>query len=474
MMTSNTPLSGLSATVLARMVATKAISPVELLETHLAAVETWNPIINAICTLDADNARNAAKAAEAAVIRGDALGPLHGLPLGIKDVTPTAGLRTTYGSPLFAGHVPTESAAVVTRLSDAGAILLGKTNTPEFAAGANTVNAVFGATRNPHNTDLTVGGSTGGGAAAVATGMIALAEGTDFGGSLRVPASFCGVVGLRPTAGLIPSHPVPDPWDTGRTHGPMARRVEDIVLMLPAMCGLSDLSAISVTPPWASLATAVQDAAKKKLRIGAALDIAGVGIDPVVSSAFEKSVATLSAEHPVEIIDFDIGAGRTAYQTLRGLWMTVQYQSHLDNLIRLGVNVRGNIEAGLKVSIRDLADAHRVRAELWHRWRTLFSRFDVLITPTVPVEPFPVVENYPTSIAGRKLTNYIDWIAPTFLVTLAGLPAISVPFGETSGGLPLGLQIIGRRFSEPTLLALAGAVEQLFPVRPPIPRPQNR
>jgi len=242
------------AAELARLIRSKAVSPVEVLGAHLDAIARINPAVNAICTLAAESATAAARQAEDAVMRGDPLGPLHGIPVGIKDVTPTAGIRTTYGSRLYADHVPTEDAAVVASLKAAGAVVLCKTNTPEFAAGANTVNALFGATRNPRNLALTVGGSTGGGAAALACGMIALAEGTDFGGSLRVPAAFCGVVGLRPTPGLVPAHPVSLPWDFGRTHGPMGRTVEDVALMLDAIVGPSAVSPISVSPPWTSAA----------------------------------------------------------------------------------------------------------------------------------------------------------------------------------------------------------------------------
>jgi amidase len=223
-------LNRCSATEQARLIRAKTISPVELLQAHLEAIERLNPEINAICTLAADSAMAAAKRAERAVMAGEEIGLLHGLPIGIKDVTPTAGIRTTFGSPLHADHVPTEDAAVVAQIKQAGAIVIGKTNTPEFAAGANTVNRLFGATRNPWNLALSVGGSTGGGGAALASGMVALAEGTDFGGSLRVPAAFCGVVGLRPTAGLVPRFPTPLPWDVGTVHGPMARTAEDAYL----------------------------------------------------------------------------------------------------------------------------------------------------------------------------------------------------------------------------------------------------
>jgi amidase len=241
-----------SATELAALIRSRAISPRELLDAHLKVIERVNPKLNAVVTLAADHARDAAQEAEAAVMRGDELGLLHGLPIAIKDTTRTAGIRTTFGSPLFADHVPEEDAEVVRRLKTAGAVVTAKTNTPEFATGANTVNDVFGATRNPWNPALSPAGSSGGSAVAVATGMVPLAQGTDFGCSIRIPAAFCGIVGIRPTPGLIPSYPIALAWDPGQVHGPLARSAEDAALMLDAMVGFSRLSPISVHPPWSN------------------------------------------------------------------------------------------------------------------------------------------------------------------------------------------------------------------------------
>lgn len=461
-MSASQDLSRRSAADLARLISTRAVSPVEVIEAHLAVIARVNPHVNAICTLAADQAVATARRLEQTIMAGDATGPLAGLPVGIKDVTPTAGIRTTYGSPLFADHVPDEDAAVVTRLRQAGAIVLGKTNTPEFAAGANTVNRVFGATRNPWDLDKSVGGSTGGGAAALASGMIALAEGTDFGGSLRVPAAFCGMIGLRPTAGLIPNHPVPNPWDVGRVHGPIARTAEDAALMLDALIGLSDLSPISALPPWKSARDAMASMPDAKgIKIVYSPDIAGVGVDPEVE-ALCRSAARALADAGASVVesDFSLADGYDAYQALRGLWMVTNYFVHLDGLDKLFANLRGNIEAGLKLTARDLAAAEQKRGELWHRCRALFAGADLLLTPTAPVPPFPVAQNYPDAIAGRKMATYIDWIAPTFLITLCGLPAISTPCGRTAAGLPVGLQIVGPRFSEPRLLATARLVQE--------------
>ncbi len=381
-----------SATELARLIRSKAISPVELMRSCPETIERLNPKINAICTLAAESAMAAAQDAERAVMAGEAIGLLHGVPIGIKDLTPTAGIRTTFGSPLYANNVPSEDAAVVKRIKQAGAIVVGKTNTPEFGAGANTVNRVFGATRNPWDLALSVGGSSGGGAAALASGMLPLAEGTDFGGSLRVPAAFCGVVGLRPTVGLVPRYPVPLPWDVGTVHGPMARSAEDTALLLEVMMGDEHgLTPISVTPPWKSLTAAVaQRRDLKTMRIGYAPDIAGLGVDPEIGSACRTAAMGLvDCGASVDELEFSVADGLEAYLVLRGLTMVARFFESLDELEKFEPNLKGNIETGSKLTIGDIARAERKRAELWHRWRTLFERIDLLLTPITPVPHFP-------------------------------------------------------------------------------------
>lgn len=464
-------MNNINAVDLARLVRTKALSPVEVLKSHLDAIARANPAINAICTLAAEQAMEAARAAEDAVMRGRALGSLHGVPIGIKDVTPTAGIRTTYGSPLYADHVPQEDAEVVTRLKTAGAIVVGKTNTPEFATGANTVNSVFGATRNPWDLRLTAGGSTGGGAAAVAARMLPLAEGTDVGCSLRVPAAYCGVVGLRPTAGLVPNSAEPLPWDPTCVHGPIARTASDVALMLDAMTGASARSPISFDPPWrGELVPMIEETRDLRgLSIGYVADIAGLGVDAEVEHICRSAaLGVRQTDASVTQLTLDLSEGVDAYQVLRGEWMVAQYTDRLDRLHEFGANLAGNIELGLALTSRDLAVAERKRAEVWHRMRRFFDDYDLLLTPTVPVPPFPVEQNYPTEIGGRKLDNYTTWFAPAFIVSLVALPAASVPAGLTSAGLPVGLQIIGPRCSEPRILACAKFIAELNPIgRPP-------
>jgi amidase len=459
-------LSRKTANELASLIATRAVSPVEVLDSHLATIARVNPKLNAIVTLVADAARRSAKHAAAAVMRGDKLGALHGLPVVIKDITPTSGIRTTYGSPLFKDNVPAEDAEVVRRLKAAGAIVLGKTNTPEFAAGANTFNDVFGVTRNPWNPALSPAGSSGGSAVAVATGMAPLAQGTDFGCSIRMPASFCGIVGIRPTPGLTPNWPMPLAWDPGQVHGTLARTAEDAALMLDAIVGFSRKSPISVAPPWASARDIVANARDAKgLRIAYVSDIAGIGVEPEIDDICRASALSLrDAGASVEEIAFDISDGKSPYQTWRGLWMVGQQFANLDRLEEFGVNLKGNVKAGLKVTPTEFAASEQKRAQLFQRFARLFEQCDLLITPQSPVKQFPVEMNFPTLINGKKLENYTDWIAGSFLITLMSLPGGSVPAGKTSDGLPVGIQIVGPRFEEPLILSVMKIVQQTHPI----------
>jgi amidase len=458
---------------LAALVRSRKISPLELLDAQLSVIDRLNPTLNAIVTLAVGSARTAARAAEQAVIRGDKLGAMHGLPIGIKDIVATAGIRTTYGSPLYADNVPTEDAEVVRRLKAAGAIILAKTNTPEFATGANTVNPLFGATRNPWNPALSPAGSSGGSAAAVASGMLPIAQGTDFGCSVRFPAAFCGIVGIRPTPGLTPNHPMPLGWDPGQVHGPLARNVEDAALMLDSIVGFSRISPISVAPPWTGASEIVDEARDAKgLRIAFARDIAGIGVESEIEAICRKSASGLRHQGAtVDEIDFDLSEGRDPYKTWRGVWMVGQQFANLARIDAFGENLKGNVKSGLTITTAALAAAEQTRLALFQKMRALFERYDFLLTPTAPVKPYPVELNFPIEINGKSFENYIDWIAPGFLITLLSLPAASVPAGLTADKLPVGLQIIGPRFEEPRILSLAKLVQQANPIGwPPISR----
>jgi len=459
----------LSATELRRLVASRELSPVTVLEACLERVTRHNSTINAVVTRN-ERALDDARDLERRLARGEAPGILCGLPVGIKDVTPVAGLRTTYGSPLYGDHVPTEDALVVQRLRAAGAVIIGKTNCPEFAAGGNTFNEVFGRTRNPWDPSRSAGGSTGGGAAALATGMIALAEGTDLGGSLRIPASFCGVVGLRPSPGLVPTHPADWVWDTLQVTGPVARTAEDVALMLQAIAGPSPYAPIAQPVKGRNFAAAPRRRARKHLRLAYCADIAGIGVTEDIERVCRRAAVGLADQGAtVEEIVLDLSAARRAFLALRGLWFVSWMYRRLDQLDRFGKNVAGNIRSGLETATRDLAGAEDVRGRLWHQFRELFDRFDHLLTPCMAVPPFPVEHDFPETIAGKPMQTYVDWIAPTFVLSLTGLPVASVPCGLDPSGLPVGLQIVGKQFGEEGVLALAAQIQTRHPIgRPPL------
>jgi amidase len=452
----------MSARALASAIASRALSSVDVLESHLAQIARLNPRLNAVVTLATETAREAALAADVAVASGQTLGPLHGLPVLIKDITLTKGIRTTYGSPLFQDFVPDQDSDVVARLRKAGAIILGKTNTPEFAAGANTVNEIFGATLNPWNTDLSPAGSSGGSAVAVASGMAPLAQGTDFGCSIRIPASFCGIVGLRTTPGLIPNRPMALPWDPGQVHGPLARSAEDAALMLDGMTGFDPLWPISLPPLWDNAAEAVaRFETARELRIAYVSDISGLGVDREVDSICRAAARRLEGEGAqVDEIFLDLSDGFAPYKVLRGEWRVGQQFERLALLQRFGPNLRGNVEDGLRIGTKEIAGAEAARERVQERMRTFFSTYDILLTPAAPVTPYPVTKHFPDEIGGRTLSNYIDWIAQAFLITLVGFPAASVPAGLSESKLPVGLQIVGPRLSEPRLLGLCKLVQR--------------
>ena len=453
-------IADLSATELRRRLAAREITVAESVEACLERVKQHNPALNAIVTLNPDALDDAVQL-DRKIRKGDDPGPLCGLTVGIKDVTPVAGLRTTFGSPIYANHIAKEDAVVVRRLREAGAVILGKTNCPEFAAGANTFNEVFGRTRNPWDSTKSAGGSTGGGAAALATGMIALAEGTDLGGSLRIPAAFCGVTGLRPSVGLVPTHPTDWVWDTLQVTGPMARTPEDVALMLQSIAGPDERSPLTQPIDGRDFVRGAR-ATRRNVRVAYCSEIAGIHVDPGVERVCREAAFALAGQSMnVEEIQLDLSAARPAFLSLRGLWFVTQMFGRLDMQDRFGPNVGGNVRSGLEVTARELAAAESYRAQLWHQLRTLFEKYDHVLTPCVAVPPFPVEQNYPDTIAGKPMETYIDWIAPTFVLSLSGLPVACVPAGLDSNGMPVGLQIAGGQFGEEDVLALAAQIHRL-------------
>jgi amidase len=424
----------------------------------------------------AEQALAAARRATAAVgKRGATLGPLHGVPVSIKDLTPTKGIRTTWGSKIFEHHVPDADGLVVERLKAAGAIVIGKTNTPEFGAGANTFNAVFGPSRNPWNPKLTCGGSTGGGAIALATGLGPLAQGSDLGGSLRVPAAFCGVVGFRTSPGCVPVWPNANAWDSYSVQGPMARTVSDAALMLSVIAGPDPRVPISYPVDPRALLTAVKRPSVRGLRIAWGGDLGITPLDHEVRRVTEATVAVfrrLGAR--VETGHPDFGDAAEIVRTSRGLAMVTRQEANLakwrsvmqENLVK-------NTEQGLALTASEIARGDRLRTDLFHRVRQFMERYDLILTPTAPVPPFPLeMRSGPEEINGVRMTNYIQWALLTYAFTVINAPAISVPAGFTRDGLPVGLQIAGHWRDEVTVLRAAAAFEAAAPwahVRPPNP-----
>jgi len=438
----------------------REISVLEVTEAHLAAIAERNPEVNSVVTLCADQARDQAKNLDAKLNADEELGALAGLPVGIKDTTDTKDIRTTYGSKLFEDHVPTTDAAIVERIKQADGIVIGKTNTPEFAAGANTVNAVFGATKNPWNKTLSAGGSTGGGAAGLASGFFALAEGTDLGGSLRIPAAFCGVVGIRTTPGLIPYFPNGSPFDLFDVEGPMARTVPDLALALSVYSGTHSHYASSQQAGTIFDEGIFAEEKSPKLKMAFASDIAKVGTEPDVLEQCQIAIKNLAAAgHSVDEIELDLSQGRSAFTTLRAQWMVNKHFDKLGQLSKLNENLAGNIEKGLSQTPLELAAAEADREKVWTDMAKILDQYDVVLTPVSSVNPFPVEQNYPKTINGEPMSSYIDWIASTFVISLIGLPAVSVPAGLTPDGLPVGVQIIGGRYSEAKLLQLAHQIQ---------------
>lgn len=448
----------MSACELVERMRCRDLSPVELTRACLRRIERDNGALNAICTVS-DRALEDASKAEDALMKGH-LAPLLGLPFGIKDITDTAGLRTTYGCELYSRNVPLEDALVVARLRAAGGVLIGKTNTPEFAAGGNTFNEIFGVTRNPWNPTKSAGGSTGGGAAALASGMIALAEGTDLGGSLRIPASFCGVVGLRPSPGLVPTVPDDFCWDALQVTGPMARTVEDVALMLQAIAGPDPGKPLQQPIAGRDFVKAAMGGVGSETRIAYATQVAGIGMEPEIDQICWKAGRELrQLGCPVDRVEFDLSFGREAFLALRGLWMVVQQYDRLPQMDRFGSNLAGNIRAGLQVSSERLAAAEHARNRIWRKFRDFFRSHDCLLTPCMAAAPFDAGMNYPEEICGRKMATYVDWIAPTFVLTLSGLPVASVPCGLDGNGLPVGIQVVGPPQGEEKVLAVARQIQ---------------
>ena len=450
------------ATELAGMLRAREISARELLDAHLDRIDRLNPDLNAVVTLDAEGARTAADAADAALGAGDEVGPLHGLPVAHKDTHATGGLRTTWGSPLHVDTVPLRDELIVARYKAAGAVRVGKTNVPEFAAGSHTFNTVFGASHNPYRHGLSVGGSSGGAAAALAAGLVPLADGSDMGGSLRNPAAFCNVVGLRPTPGRVPTWPAALGWSQLSVQGPMGRTVADVALQLSVVAGADPRVPISLSDDPAGFAAGMSDRLHG-VRVAWAPDLGGrVTVDPAITavlasvgSVFEGLGATVEEACP------DLSDADDVFGTLRAWIFDTTYtdlaRRHPD---KVKESIRWNAEMGAKLTGADLARAEIAHTKLYERMVAFFETYDVLLAPTTQVLPFPVELEYPTEIGGVPQENYLEWMRSCTVISATGSPALSVPGGFTDDGLPVGLQIIGAPRADRRVLEVGHAFEQ--------------
>jgi amidase len=452
----------LTAVELAGRIARREVSVTEVVRAHLAQIERVNGKVNAVVTLTAERALEEARARDEALARGQAPGPLFGLPVVHKDLVPTRGIRTTYGSPIYRDHVPDEDALIVERLRAAGAVTLGKSNTPEFGAGSQTFNEVFGRTLNPYDVTKTCGGSSGGAAVALACGMVPIADGSDMGGSLRNPAAFCNVVGLRSAPGRVPFWPNESAWLPFSVQGPMARTVADVALLLSAIAGPDPRSPIAIREPGERF-RAPLGRDFKGVRVAWSRDLGGLPIDRRVTATLETQRRTLETLGCViEDGQPDFDGARQIFQTWRAVAFAAKYGPLLaQHRHQMKDTVVWNIEQAGKLSARDVGDAETKRTALYHRVRVFMERHEFLVLPATQVPPFDVTQPYVTEIDGVRLPTYIDWMRACSDITVTGLPAISVPGGFTTEGLPVGLQIVGRHQDEWGVLQLAHAFEQV-------------
>ena len=457
----NDDLCFLSATEQSKLIRSQKISVQELIRAHLDQIERYNPVLNAIVTLTADSAMAEAYAADQQLEKNTEVGILHGLPVAHKDLFLTKGVRTTFGSLAFEDFVPDVDSLPVERLKKAGGISLGKTNTPEFGAGSQTFNAVFGSTPNPYDLTKTCGGSSGGGAVALASGMISIADGTDLGGSLRNPASFCNLVGIRPSVGRVPSWPESLGWYTMSVPGPMARTVQDVALAMAAMSGPDDRSPISLEAPGEIFLNPLTRSFKA-CKIAFSANLGGLPVEPEVAKVVESTRAVFQ-NLGCEVINDEPNISEA--DEIFMLWRAWRTELRITPLLKehrtqFKDTVIWNAEQGLPITGPQLARAEAKRTELYHRMREFFKKYEFLVLPVSQVAPFSIDLEFPQEINGVKMDTYIDWQKSAYHISALGNPAISVPAGFTSNNLPVGIQIVGRHRDDFGILQLAYAFEQ--------------
>jgi len=466
-------LPELSATELRRRIGSRELSPVELLEACLNRIELFNPYVNAITATCVERARAEAKAAEAAVMRGEPLGLLHGLPLGVKDLEPTAGLLSTMGTPSLRNHVPTHDVELVARLRRAGAIVVGKTNVPEMGAGANSRNPVWGATGNPFNPNLNAGGSSGGSAAALALDLLPICTGSDTGGSLRIPAAKCGVVGFRPSPGVVPSVRKVLGGSSISVVGPMGRTVDDTCLQLAATAGLHPGDPLSY-PLDANAFLELPRIDLSRLRVAWTEDFGACDVDPSIRRALRGKIAVMRSWFAAcDEFSFDLGDVHRCFDVLRAeAFVAGMHAAYERDPASLGVNPRKNYEMGARMSLLDSAWAQAEQTRIIQRFQQVFADYDLVLSPTTPVSPFPWTQSHATVIDGRQQDNYYRWLALTYITTLTTHPAISLPCGVDEQQMPFGLQVVGPFRGDLALLGASRALEHAFQSHAALRRPR--
>jgi amidase len=453
----------MSAVGLAGLVRSGELSSTELVRAFLDRIEAVNPGLNAIVTLAPERALADAARLDAMAAGGEFAGPLHGLPIAIKDLAETDGIRTTYGSPVYARHVPDFDAPHVALLRRAGVVVIGKTNTPEFGAGSQTFNAVFGATRNPWDPRLTPGGSSGGAAAAVASGIIPFADGSDLAASVRNPASFCGLIGLRTTPGLVPGG-VLDPLGVV---GPIARSAQDAALLLTGLCS-ADQGVPLARPDRPADFLELRPASLKGLRVAWTPDLGDLPVEPAVTGVLSGFRAVLESAGCLVADDAPgLSGADEVFQVLRAAMMARLAPLLRDHRESVKQTLAWNIGKGMALTGDVIATARAAQEEIFARMKSFLNRYDVLALPTVQVLPFPVEQEWVTSINGVPQETYIDWMRSCSRITVTLHPAVSVPAGRTASGLPVGLQLVGRYGADRRLLEIAAAIGELVPPQSP-------
>jgi len=462
-MADTSELLSLSAVELRRRIGSKEISPVELLEAAIERIEAINPSVNAVTATCFARARREAQAAEKAARAGEPLGLLHGLPTGVKDLEETGGLLTTFGSPLYRDHIPERDNTMVARIRKAGAIVVAKTNVPEFGAGANSRNVVWGATGNPFNPKLNAGGSSGGSAVALATDMLPVCTGSDTGGSLRIPGAINGVVGFRPSPGLVPNSKAQRAWANISVIGPMGRTVADTCLLLAAQAGHDAVDPLSY-PIDAAAFVAPRALDLGRLRVAWTEDFGQCPVEgPIRKLMRERIAAMRHLFKSCDEIKPDFGEADRCFDILRALAFVQRYQEQYDkDKSILGPNIRANYEMGAKMTLADVAWAEAEQTRIYRRFQATFQEYDLVLSPTVPVTPFPWTNLYLAEMEGKPLKNYYHWLALTYFITIVNNPAVSIPAGVDHKGMPFGLQVVGPMRGDASLLGAAHAMEQAF------------